>query len=113
MPAVQVALGGAAVVGRAPLVVADPLADQPRADEQHDRGGRVERPVHGVGHAAERLAGDARSVSVHSVIRGAMPDASVPERDQHADDEDELVRLRQLQALHGGKLLPTTARAAT
>ena len=36
--AVEVALGGAAVVGRAALVVADPQADQPRADEQHDRG---------------------------------------------------------------------------
>ena len=75
---VEVALGGAAVVGRAPLVVLDPLADQPRADEQHDRGGHVERPVHGVGDAAERLARDRASVSAHSVIRGAMPEASVP-----------------------------------
>ena len=75
---VEVALGGAAVVGRAPLVVADPQAHQPRADEQHHRGGDVERPVDGVGDVAERLAGDRASGRSHSVIRGAMPEASVP-----------------------------------
>ena len=60
--AVHVALGGAAVVGRAALVVAHPQAHQPRADEQHDRGGGVEGPVDGVGDVDERLARDRRVV---------------------------------------------------
>ena len=60
---VDVALVRATVVGRAPLVVLDPLADEPRADEQHDRDGDVEDPVDRVGDVAERLARDRRVVA--------------------------------------------------
>ena len=91
---VEVALGGAAVVGRAPLVVLHPLAHQPRADEQHDRGGDVEGPVDGVGDAAERLARDRRVVVPLGDLRGDARGQRA-ERDEDADDQHQLVRLRQ------------------
>ena len=103
---VEVALGGAAVVGRAPLVVLDPLAHQPRADEQHDRRGDVEGPVDGVGDAAEGLTRDDRVVlplgDPRCDARGERA-----ERDEDADDEHQVVRLRQRKALHERK---TTAQ---
>ena len=97
--AVQVPLRGAPVVGAAALVVADPLAHEPRAHEEHRGGGDVEGPVDGVRDVDERLP---RDRGVVGPLGDPRHDArhQRAERDEHADDEDELVRLGQLQSTH-------------
>ena len=100
---VEVLLGGAPVVGRAALVVADPQAHQPRADEQHRGRGHVERPVDRVGHVDERLPRDARVIAPLGEP-GHVPRDEREDGDQRADDEDELVRLGPLESTHGVNL---------
>ena len=61
-PAVDVALGGAAVVGLAPLVVADPQRHEPRDEEEPGGDREVERDLERGRDVDEDLAGDRRVV---------------------------------------------------
>ena len=102
-PPMDVALGGAAVVGLATLVVADAEAHQPRTHEEHHRDARVEGPVHTVGHVHEVVPGDLRVLGPFGDPR-CQARRKGEQRDDQADDQNEDMRLRY-QAAHGASYL--------
>ena len=80
--------------GCAPLVVPDP--QRRRATRRRTASTAtvdVEGAVERVGDVDERPRARSASRRATRVIAGQMPEASVHERDEHADDEDELMRL--------------------
>ena len=100
---VDVAAVGAAVVGLAPLVVADPQRREPGGDEQPGRHHHVERDLEPGRDVDEHLAGDRRVVVPARDLRGEARGERA-EGGEHADDEHDLVWLGDHAApVHGAQ----------